>query len=621
LSIYLKNALLDKYGSPSPTNPADGTYEWFAFAGLEKESAVEWTFYPDSAGLGTHELTYTFTEGGTPSAKKCSNQDQMQIEVLQSPRTTVPDQYDMCMGDTILLDNVNPIGGDWEDDTGYVTKDGLYIPKAPGTYEVRYKGYSAGNRCMVKDTSRVVVHPNPKFDIGTKSGDRQYCSNETIELDVKPGGSWAPSEGIWELNDDATIGGQSLEASRPGQGEHEVKYTKVEQIKFDLSCSTSDSFNVDIDPEPSVNIMNDNEPACIGNAYELEAVLSHAKGLNWSTNRGTGGRFVGNGFSDSTLANDTGRVSYLPGDLQNQRRTFKVAVETYGSGVCEAKTDTASYAISPKPEPEFTSDTAGCPPYRVEFKDQSSIPGNGALDRWEWDFGDGKDRSFSRNPVHTFVAPKTAPAGYDVQLKLTSKAGCQDSVKKENYVTVHQPPKPDFLGNPTYTTINAPTIDFENKSKNVGEFARYFWDFGDPISIDGGKSTKENPSYTYSDTGLYTIKLRATSQRGCTDTIVKKNYIEIVPQVIVHTPNAFSPNNDGHNDQYRVEASIFSSFEIFIYNRWGELLYESNSYEGHGWDGTYNGSKVQEDVYMYIVKVTGLKGKEYQYSGNITLLR
>ena len=65
------------------------------------------------------------------------------------------------------------------------------------------------------------------------------------------------------------------------------------------------------------------------------------------------------------------------------------------------------------------------------------------------------------------------------------------------------------------------------------------------------------------------------------------------------------------------------TFEIKVFDRWGQLMYESDNLKTHGWAGTYLGSSEMApmDVYVYTVKVKGLDGIDYKYTGSVTLLR
>ena len=111
---------------------------------------------------------------------------------------------------------------------------------------------------------------------------------------------------------------------------------------------------------------------------------------------------------------------------------------------------------------------------------------------------------------------------------------------------------------------------------------------------------------------------------GCTgtDTVV----VEPCETMPISAPTAFSPNFDGLNDRFWLVCSNseqVSDFEIYIYNKWGQLIYMSNDM-GDGWDGTFNGSPCQMDVYTYFMSyaASGLKGIESKMIvGTFALIR
>ena len=87
-------------------------------------------------------------------------------------------------------------------------------------------------------------------------------------------------------------------------------------------------------------------------------------------------------------------------------------------------------------------------------------------------------------------------------------------------------------------------------------------------------------------------------------------------------PSAFSPNNDGENDLFCLEGweTCVDTFEIFIFNRWGEVVYESHL-PNFCWDGIYKGKYLESNVFVYVLKAKTKEGIEFKKSGNITLLR
>jgi gliding motility-associated-like protein len=88
-------------------------------------------------------------------------------------------------------------------------------------------------------------------------------------------------------------------------------------------------------------------------------------------------------------------------------------------------------------------------------------------------------------------------------------------------------------------------------------------------------------------------------------------------------PNAFSPNNDGHNDVLRVLGNA-KKVEFKVFDRWGEMVYSYTGGEmgaGTGWDGTYKGKALDNAVFVYFAKVTLPDGKEVGLKGNVSLIK
>ncbi len=87
-------------------------------------------------------------------------------------------------------------------------------------------------------------------------------------------------------------------------------------------------------------------------------------------------------------------------------------------------------------------------------------------------------------------------------------------------------------------------------------------------------------------------------------------------------PNAFTPNDDGRNDTYHpMTHESLVEFHAYIYNRYGQLLYDWTNPDADGWDGTYRGKPVKEGVYFVLVKAKGADGVEYNIRKDINLLR
>lgn len=96
--------------------------------------------------------------------------------------------------------------------------------------------------------------------------------------------------------------------------------------------------------------------------------------------------------------------------------------------------------------------------------------------------------------------------------------------------------------------------------------------------------------------------------------------VEIDTCPLFFIPNAFTPDGDGLNEVFKVEGVGLNEFQLYIFNRWGQLIFESKDPEV-GWDGTFKGNPVQVDVYVYKLIYKGLGFAREQQVGKIALLR
>lgn len=129
----------------------------------------------------------------------------------------------------------------------------------------------------------------------------------------------------------------------------------------------------------------------------------------------------------------------------------------------------------------------------------------------------------------------------------------------------------------------------------------------------------QNPIATPNQTTTYTVTISGQNcDRTASVTIFVNEIVCGEPDVFI--PNAFTPNNDGENDVLFVRGRLVEKMELKIYNRWGELVFESNN-QTNGWDGTYKDELVQPNVFVYYLKVYCVDGQEYFKKGNVTVIR
>lgn len=133
------------------------------------------------------------------------------------------------------------------------------------------------------------------------------------------------------------------------------------------------------------------------------------------------------------------------------------------------------------------------------------------------------------------------------------------------------------------------------------------WDFG-----DGGTASTQNPNYQYTGGGTYTVIL-TVSNGACSDTA--SLVINAGEGIII--PNVFSPNNDGSNDEYFITSSGLTEYNLNVFNRWGQQMFESSTPNEH-WDGKYAGKTCEDGVYYFVLKASS-KTKDYSTTGTITI--
>jgi gliding motility-associated-like protein len=177
-------------------------------------------------------------------------------------------------------------------------------------------------------------------------------------------------------------------------------------------------------------------------------------------------------------------------------------------------------------------------------------------------------------------------------------------VTKRMEVIEVDPPVPGFeYKSESFDLTNENLVNFEVKFKNLstGKYKDISWDFGDT-----GTSTDPNPTHKYVKEGNYSVVLKLKDLDGCIVSISKNI---VITDYYLKFPNVFTPNKDGINDYYYPKMLYISEIEVFILNKFGEILYESKDLEAKGWDGLYKGEQAPIGNYVCKVKHTTLDGR------------
>ncbi|MBC8266132.1 MAG: gliding motility-associated C-terminal domain-containing protein [Flavobacteriales bacterium] len=285
-------------------------------------------------------------------------------------------------------------------------------------------------------------------------------------------------------------------------------------------------------------------------------------------------------------------------DIQSSG-SFVLLVQETDSNGCNG-TDSIQVIIHPLPQTDF-SVSGNCLENPTIFSDNSYILTD-SLVNYIWDFGDG-EISAGTPTSHYYQSL----GFYPVKLIVTSNFGCRDSITKN--VQIFPKPIVDFSYNPLSASIINPIIDFTNQSISA---IPTIWDFDDSTL-----SYKENPTHEFTYPGSFNVMLVASDSNNCVDSA--EHIINIFYELLLYTPNSFSPNGDGDNDIFLPKGyrmNKYKSYQFMIYNRWGEVVFTTDN-TANGWDG----NNAKADVFTWVIILTDEMGAIRKQVGEVTLLK
>jgi gliding motility-associated-like protein len=283
--------------------------------------------------------------------------------------------------------------------------------------------------------------------------------------------------------------------------------------------------------------------------------------------------------------------------------SYDVRLVLTDTGYCNSPDSSVrTLNVSALVDARIQADSMGCAPYEAQFN-SASLGGEDFF----WDFGDG-GTSTDMNPVHLY--PNTG--SYTIKLVVIDSNTCNIIDSTTFPLTVFAKPTAEFNTSPVPPVSNTPTTFYNLSSGGV----RYKWLFGDGDSTI--KTTMDTVMHQYNTTGTLDACLIVFNQSGCTDTVCHPVSAVISP--LLDVPNAFTPGRFGQNSVITVRGFGIGRMTWRIYNRWGQVVYESNNRKA-GWDGTYKGQPLPMDVYAYTLDVEFTDGTRIRKSGDITLIR
>jgi gliding motility-associated-like protein len=352
-----------------------------------------------------------------------------------------------------------------------------------------------------------------------------------------------------------------------------------------------DSVLVIVHDQPDIDFSIATNPLCSEDTIQFTNLSNPNFDFDWS-------------FGDGGTS-----VAYSPIHIYNNSGIYEVMlVGTNPLNNCSAA-DSTTIIVNKMPDASFyTMDTIGCGNLNATFYANYQ-----ATSDMVWDFGDGQSLAQVGNVTNYY-----GQAGcYDVTLTVTSPEGCVAQESYDDYVCVYENPIAFIGASPTSVNALNPTVQFSNSSQNA---ISYIWQMG-----DGGISYDDNPTYTYPMEGAdYYVLMTAFNEVGCFDTASID--IHVFEELIFYVPNTFTPNDDEKNQTFYPVLSQGMKrtyMEFYIYNRWGELVFESHD-PSYGWDGTYGPDALDCPIgtYTWKLKLETLQTQEIlDFHGHVNLIR
>ncbi len=542
------------------------SYIWTPASGLSSTTVANPIANP--AATTTYIVTGTDVNG-------CTNQDSITVTIAGSLSIFAGNDVTVCQGDTVQLSTSGGTTYVWSPAASLDNPNSSStnaFPSATTTYIVNVTDASG---CQGADTITVFVSPSVQL---TTSGAATICVGQQANISANATGGLGSINYTWSN-------------AVTGPGPHVVSPT----VTTTYTVSATDSLGCTSSLQTITVTVNPALQATVGSAVAVCA------GGNATVN------------ATATGGDGTYTFIWIPGNISGSSITVSPAVTTTYSVIvtdgCGSPADTQSVSVTVNPLPVVTLSAdvvEGCAPLCVNFTSTGSVSCVSSA----WQFGDGNISSQS-NASNCYQIPGV----YSVNYTCTDANGCVGSASIPGLIEVFAVPVALFSSNPSGSVEPNVAINFFDLS--TGSPTQWNWTFTGPFGST--TSSSQNPSYTPSDTGNYSVMLIVTNAKGCADTIITTFSVEN-PCGEIFVPNAFSPNGDGQNDTLFVYGGCFEFVALEIYSRWGEMVFSTRD-TSRGWDGKWRGQQCEPGVFTYVLTGQLLDGTAVSRRGNITIMR
>lgn len=554
-----------------------------------------WDFGNNNTSTTIFNPTITYTNPGTyqvylyvtDSICALTDTAMTTITVLDSMNFTLQDTISLCSNNPYLLiinTNGAPSQYVWSNNPGLTPpinagpNDPTYLVTSanPGWY------YASANNGYCAKTDSVYVEFGVPVVSSYQPSPESGCSPVTIQFNNS---STSTSNFYWDFGN-GTIDSVNFEPQvtyvQPGQ------YV-TELIVLDTTCNASDTSSVLITVFPSVSF---NLPNSLFLCTDSSLTLAPSNLI------GGANQFV---WSSTNLFNDTLNISVADSSLEILVPDNDSYYLFATNGQCDYE-DSIQISV-------FSESILIAGPDSVCLNSPTLYTAvNNSQTQFSYLWSPSNIIQGPANQASVTISPSSAQYLF---LQATSANGC--TVEDSAYVFV------SFI-NPglVQASVNPPIVNPGSTvalSGNPSGYPFYQWSPTTGVANPNAQNTEA----TVDQTTVFTLTV-SDGVCSVSDTAEVKVYEIICELPYVFVPNAFSPNNDGYNDVLYVRGLFVEKMIFRVFDRWGELVFESTDVN-FGWDGIFQGRKLDPDVYDYYLQVTCYGGLEKITKGNVTLMK
>lgn len=473
---------------------------------------------------------------------------------------------------------------------------------AAGTYDVTLF-ISTDDGCSDQITQTITTYAQPNAEFSVDPTCFETISEFTDESTVNPIDGDVINGWDWSFGD----GNTSNQQNPTNQYAGENVYSTTLTVTTNYGCEDTYVADAVVWPLPVVDFSPTDVCLEFNTQFQDQSTISNQytsnSNVNWAWD-----------FGDGNISNQQN-----PSHTYMNDGIFTANLTVTSNNGCVNDED-INVTVHPKPEASFIGENlSGCSPVCFSLESTSIVNNPSNIVDYQWNFSDGTTYS-SSNPEFQdcFVNNTGNTVNYGVELIVTSDQGCQDTHTEANYISVFHNPIANFGYSPEEVDIMDPIIQLNNSSQYADTYDWYITGWGS--SSDFSPEVEFNP-----EPETYDITLITLTDEGCTDTAF--GVVNVLDRLIFYVPNTFTPDKDDYNEVFKpVFTSGFDpmNYNLTIYNRWGEVLFESNNTEV-GWDGTYgaeNSRIVRDGTYLWkiVFKETG-KDKRVVEIGHVNVLK